>query len=110
MGKPLTREELCAGLYAFFCWFKTLHETAEKVCASSTPEEEISLWLELSRQARVITDLREDAALRCLPDADRTEEVCMEQLTAQVADMINEKRARIEEIIQKYPALNTLPC
>jgi len=109
MGKPLTREEICAGVYSFFRWFETLHIAGEKGGKTSVPKEELSLWLDLSRQVRVITDLREEAALRCLPEFNRTEEECMSQLTTQVEEMIQEKRIKLEELMQKYPVLNTIP-
>ena len=109
MKKPLNREEICAGVYSFFRWYEALLDSAEKVRGSSVPEPDIRLWLEVSRQVRVITDLKEEAAFRCLPDAEHTEEECMTVLTGQIDDMIREKRALLEELMQKYPVLRSKP-
>jgi len=109
MAKPLTREEICAGVYSFFRWYESLHEAAEKISTDSVPPEDIALWLDLSRQVRVITDLRAEAAIICLPDLNRTEEECRDQLNAQVDQMIREKRSKLEELEQKYPVLHTIP-
>jgi len=95
MAKPLTREEICAGVYSFFRWYE-----------SPPPPPP---WLDLSRQVRVITDLRAEAAIICLPDLNRTEEECRDQLNAQVDQMIREKRSKLEELEQKYPVLHTIP-
>lgn len=108
MAKPLTREEICAGIYSFFRWYEALHEAAAKIRSESIPEEDVSLWLELSRQVRVITDLRSEAALLCLPDMDHTEEECRELLNIQVDEMIREKRAKLQELTQKYPVLQSI--
>jgi len=109
MKKPLTREEICAGVYSFFRWFDSLHEFTNKFVAESIPEEDIALWLDLSRQVRVITDLRAEASLVFLPDINRTEEECKEHLHDQVDKMLSEKRSRLEELAQKYPKLHAIP-
>jgi len=33
MAKPLTREEICAGVYSFFRWYESLHEISNKFVA-----------------------------------------------------------------------------
>lgn len=107
MRKPLTREEICAGVFSFFEWYQSLLDIVSKNRRTNVPEDEIMQWFDLSRQIRVIIDLKEEAALRCLPDAYRTEEECMIQLTTQVEDMVQEKRKLLYELEQKNPVLRT---
>ena len=109
MAKPMTREELCAGVYSFFCWYESLHEITNKFVAESISKEDIALWVDLLRQVRVISDLRAEASLVFLPDINRTEEECKEDLHNQVDQILAEKRLKLEELSQKYPQLHAVP-
>ena len=105
MKKPLTREEICAGIYSFFRWNEALVQAAVEFQKAAIPEEDIHVWMDLSRQVRVITDLKEEAALRCIPDEERSEEECMELLIQEIDDMIREKRTHLVQLTEKYPIM-----
>lgn len=108
MKKPLSREEICAGVYSFFRWYESLQQAASGLPESQVPGEDVSTWLDLSRQLRVITDLREEAALRCIPGGSMTEEECMKQLTSEIDLMIRQKRQILDELSRKYPVLHSI--
>ncbi|MDD1725015.1 MAG: response regulator, partial [Methanospirillum sp.] len=108
MKKPQTREEICAGVYSFFRWSESLQQAASGINESLVPGEDVSTWLDLSRQVRVIIDLREEAALRCIPGENMTEDECMKQLESDIDTMIRQKQQALEELSRKYPVLHTI--
>jgi len=107
LTKPFMDEDFCDAVSGFFSWYDLLEADARSAEKQGVPREICDQWVQLSRQIRSITQLRDVVGPRCIPDDGSTEEECLARKMALIDSLIAEKVRQRDELCQRYPVLLT---
>ena len=107
LTKPFQDEDFCEDVSGFFSWYDLLTADACSAEKLDVPGEVCDQWVQLSRQIRSITQLRDVVGPRCIPDDGSTEEECLARKMALIDALIAEKVRTRDELCRKYPVLLT---
>lgn len=107
LTKPFQDEDFCEDVSGFFSWYDLLTSDARSAEKQDIPVEVCDQWVQLSRQIRSITQLKDVVGPRCIPDDGSTEEECLARKMALIDSLIAEKVQKRDELCRKYPVLLT---